>query len=271
MSILGLIPGTHGLVSLGASYWGESEQDKINKVFLEWLKLQKAEAAEIFQTVTELMHRLNLDDDKTRERVESPVYLALLRKAFRNWSAAESETKREAIRNLLANAAKASICQDKVLVLFLGWIEKFDEMHFSVIKAVYSNPGSSRADIWEIIGEDQSVREDSAEADLFKLLISDLSAGRIIRQERHVTHNGQFLKDRATSKTKRSSTMISAFEDGKPYQLTELGKQFVHYCLNDIVPKIGFNNPPQQESAETQNDAPIDGAAADFSFYNEHN
>jgi hypothetical protein len=33
--------------------------------------------------------------------------------------------------------------------------------------------------------------------------------------------------------------MASAFDDDKEYELTELGKQFVHYTMNEIVPKIG--------------------------------
>jgi hypothetical protein len=30
----------------------------------------------------------------------------------------------------------------------------------------------------------------------------------------------------------------SAFEDTKPYVLTELGRQFVHYTMNEVVPRI---------------------------------
>ena len=33
--------------------------------------------------------------------------------------------------------------------------------------------------------------------------------------------------------------MTSAFDDEKQYELTELGKQFVHYTMNEIVPRIG--------------------------------
>jgi hypothetical protein len=32
--------------------------------------------------------------------------------------------------------------------------------------------------------------------------------------------------------------MDSAFEDTKPYVLTELGKQFVHYTMNELVRRI---------------------------------
>jgi hypothetical protein len=32
--------------------------------------------------------------------------------------------------------------------------------------------------------------------------------------------------------------MASAFDDEKEYELTELGKQFVHYTMTEFVPKI---------------------------------
>jgi hypothetical protein len=32
--------------------------------------------------------------------------------------------------------------------------------------------------------------------------------------------------------------MKSAFDDKDQYELTELGKQFVHYVLNDIIPRL---------------------------------
>jgi hypothetical protein len=42
--------------------------------------------------------------------------------------------------------------------------------------------------------------------------------------------------------------MESAFEDTKPYVLTELGKKFIHYVMEDVVPQIGTtsSNAPAQ-------------------------
>lgn len=242
LAILGLIPFTQGILSFAAGSWGEAEQDNVNKVIMEWLRLQKAEVEEISRTVFELMERLDLGDEETRKRVESPEYLRLMRRAFRNWSAAESETKREAIRNLLSHAGSTKICTDEVLNIFLGWIEWLNEMHFAVIKAIYKEPESSRADIWDAIGGRRDVTDNSAEADLFKFLIDELTRARIIRQQRMVNRAGQFVKSKPVRKPGRSSTMLSAFEDGKPYVLTELGQQFVHYCLTDVVRKIRDNS-----------------------------
>ena len=36
----------------------------------------------------------------------------------------------------------------------------------------------------------------------------------------------------------RGSTLTSAFDSEKPYELTELGQWFVHYTMNEIVPRI---------------------------------
>lgn len=33
--------------------------------------------------------------------------------------------------------------------------------------------------------------------------------------------------------------MASAFDDDKPYELTELGSQFIHRVLNEVVPRLG--------------------------------
>ena len=54
------------------------------------------------------------------------------------------------------------------------------------------------------------------------------------------TANGQFLRRRQPSRNGPSSnTMESAFEDSKPYVLTELGKQFVHYTMSEVVQRLG--------------------------------
>jgi len=41
--------------------------------------------------------------------------------------------------------------------------------------------------------------------------------------------------------------MESAFEDTKPYVLTGLGKQFVHYTMSEVVPRIGSDNDPEKK------------------------
>ena len=33
--------------------------------------------------------------------------------------------------------------------------------------------------------------------------------------------------------------METPFEETKPYVLTELGKQFIHYVMEDVAPQLG--------------------------------
>ncbi len=170
-------------------------------------------------------------------RLQSPEYLKIVRKCFRDWSAAESETKRQMVRNLLVAAATSKICTDDVVRLFIEWIEKYSEPHFKVLKDVYQSPGSTRADIWNRV-YGAAVRGDSAEADLFKLLVHELSLGHIIRQHRTTDSSGNFLKQPAKRTGSQSPYVKSAFDDEKPYELTELGKQFVLYTMNEVMPRL---------------------------------
>ena len=218
----------------------------MNGFFEHWLKMLQAEMAEKAQTILEIMARLDMNDEKTAQRVASPEYQSLVRKAFRDWAGAESEEKRKLVRNILAHAADASITSDDVVRLFLQWISTYSEFHFVVIRAIYNDRGVTRARIWEKVGKEE-VREDSAEADLFKLLIRDLSTGSIIRQVREKDYAGNFLRKPAQTRRKGVSaptTVESAFEDTKGYELTDLGQQFVHYAMSDIPPRIEFAPPP---------------------------
>jgi hypothetical protein len=246
LACLGAVPGIGGAIAGIASTWSEKEQAEFNHIFQAWLKLQEDEIREIGVTIFEVMARLDQNDEEIRKRVESPEYLRLVKKCFRDWSAAESEEKRRLIRNLLSNAAATKICSDQVISMFITWIDMYSEPHFAVIREVYKQPGSTRHDIWAAI-HGQDVREDSAEADLFKLLIHDLSTGHVFRQHREVDYYGRFVKSPAKRRTGQTSqVMTSAFDDEKQYELTELGKQFVHYTMNEIVPRIAASAPTSE-------------------------
>jgi hypothetical protein len=243
---IGAIPLAGGVLSAGAGAWSERDQERINDFLKHWLEMLLAEMKEKRQTILEITARLDMHDEKIAERVKSTEYQALLRKAFRDWAGTESEEKRKLVRNLLSNAAAASFVSDDVVKLFLEWIRDYSELHFSVIGAIYNDAGVTRAGIWQKFGR-AAVREDSADADLFKLIIHDLSTGRIIRQHRETDYAGNFIakqhrKGPALPKgTQR--TMKSAFDDEEEYELTSLGQQFVHYAMTDVPPKIEFKKP----------------------------
>jgi len=239
MALLGgAIPFVGGAVSGAAGSWSEAEQDYFNRVAANWMQLQKDEIKEIGVTIAEILSRIDLNDENIRKRIESSEYLALLKKAFRDWSAAESDEKRILIRNLLTNAIVNKFCTDDVVRLFIQWIDSYSETHFKVIRHVYKNEGCTRAAMWKGI-EGARVREDSAEADLFKLLIHDLSTGHIIRQHREKDYYGNYIKAVPQRGKATSGTMTSAFEDEKQYELTELGKQFVRYTVEGVMARIG--------------------------------
>lgn len=238
----GLIPFAGGLISAAASTWGEHEQDRMNDFFRHWIEMIRAELEEKQQTILEIMQRVDLRDEEIAKRVESPEYQSLLRKSFRDWAGAESEEKRGFVRNVLSNAAVTSLCSDDVVRLFLDWIKNLSELHLMVIGKFYNQNGITRREVWARLGRDP-VREDSAEADLFRLLIRDLSTGGIIRQHRETDWSGNFLKAKPQRQGKGMSSNVhkSAFDDGDRYELTALGTQFVHYAMTDVPIKLTYS------------------------------
>ncbi len=234
----GAIPWVGGIASGVAGAWGEQNQAEFNEILQAWLKLQEDEIKEIGITMAEILMRLDLNDETIAERIRSPAYLSLIRKCFRDWAAAESEEKRRIVRDLLSNAAATRLCPDDVIRLFIEWISSYSEAHFRVIRDIYQHPRSTRLEIWRRI-HGERVREDSAEADLFRLIIRDLSTGAVVRQSRQTDGQGRFVKGKTERKGSSSSPyMKSAFDNEKPYELTQLGEWFVHYTMNEIVPRI---------------------------------
>lgn len=240
----GIVPFAGGLFSAAAGAWSENEQDKVNKFFRQWIKMLEDEIREKEQTIMEIMIRLDIHDEEINKRLESKEYQSLIKKTFREWSGAESEDKRIYIRNILANAAATNIASDEVVRLFIDWLKTYSELHFKVIAKIYQrgSGGASRGDVWGDLGKD-IVPENSAEADLFKLLFRDLSTGGVIRQHRDVDYYGNFVAKTPQKRTKGMSggPLTSAFDNEDSYELTELGKQFVHYAMNDLPLKIEYN------------------------------
>ena len=69
------------------------------------------------------------------------------------------------------------------------------------------------------------------------MLINDLSQGEVIHQSKEVDTQGNYLKRKPQKRNPRR-TLQSAFEDTKPYVLTPLGEQFVHYVMSDLAPQL---------------------------------
>jgi hypothetical protein len=236
---LGSVPWIGGLLGASAALHAENEQGQVNELLRRWLEEHRQRISQLGDTLSEMAERLEQLGNEVEHRLQDENYLSLVRQGFRVWDQASAGSKRDYVRRTLTNAASTKLCSDDVVRIFLSWIERYDEAHFRVIRALFRNRGATRGLIWdEISGAD--VREDSAEADLFKMLIFDLSTGHVVRQIRVKTEDGDFLVKRRTRPAGiRKTTVESAFEDSKPYELTSIGEQFVTYALNEALPRIG--------------------------------
>jgi hypothetical protein len=237
----GAIPLACGVLAAAASAWSERDQARINEFLHHMLEMLNAEMREKEQTILEISARIDMQDERVSERIKSPAFQSLLRKAFRDWAGTESDQKRIYIRNILTNAAGSTMATDDVVKLFLEWIKNYSELHFAVIGAIYNSAGITRGGVWRKLGR-QVVRDDTSDADLFRLIFRDLSTGGIVRQHRETDYHGQFLAKRKSTPAPKGTvkTMKSAFDEEEQYELTALGDQFVHYAMTDVPPKIEF-------------------------------
>lgn len=249
----GMIPYLGGFLAAAAAAWSEEEQTKAHDLLRQWVQMLEDELREKGRTITEIVARIDMQDEEISRRVESDEFQRLLKKSFRKWSSIDSESKREKIRNILSNAAATRLVSDDVVALFIDWIEKYTDFHFEVISAIYQKEGISRGEIWTSLGR-QAVAENSAEADLYRMLIRDLSTGGVIRQHRRVDYHGNFMPKPRQKPVKGGKPMVSAFDRFEPYELTELGKQFVHYAMNELAPRLEYD-----EAVITPEDGVVEG------------
>lgn len=246
LAALGSIPWVGGFLSAAADFKLEEDGIRENNLRTQWLEEHEEKLKRLSTTLNEIAARFEELGEQIDERIQSDDYLDLVRKAFRTWDEADTDEKRKYVANLVTNASSTSLTSDDVVTLFIDWLDTYHEAHFAVIREIYREPGPTRFDIWEAI-HGAIPREDSAEADLFRMLIRDLSTGGVIRQARDTTEDGQFLRKPRQRRTRpASTTMESSFEDTKPYVLTELGKQFVHYTMTEMVPRIGAEGQPEE-------------------------
>lgn len=240
IAALSSIPWVGGLFSAASSFSAEKDQEKVDDLHRLWLAEHEEKATELIGTLREIFERLDNFSDEIVERLESPEFLALVKKSFRSWDEADTDEKKQMLKKLITNAAAIKLCSDDLVRLFILWIDQYHEAHFMVIREIYHDPGVTRGEIWDKVRGPRP-RDDSAEADLFRLLIRDLSTGGVVRQEREADAYGRFQRKRRTGQSHAAAigVMESAFEESKPYVLTELGKQFVHYVMDDVVPQLG--------------------------------
>jgi hypothetical protein len=239
LAALSAIPWVGSLLGAAGTWTGEVEQGQQSELQRLWLEEHQAKLTRLGITLASIIERFEDFGEELQERIQSEEYLTLVRRAFRSWDQAETEEKREYIRRLISNAGGTRLCPDDLVRLFISWIDLYHESHFAVVREIYQNPGNTRGGIWRAI-HGGTVRENSAEADLFKLLIRDLTTGGMIRQQRPTNEYGEFMRKQKQAAARRASpTMKSAFDDVDEYELTELGQQFVHYTMDELVSRLG--------------------------------
>lgn len=239
LAALGSIPWVGGVLAATATFKFDEAGVRQDNLRNQWLEEHHQKLGLLRGTLSEVFNRIQGLGEEINDRLESQEYLGLIRKAFREWDQADTEEKQRLIVQLVTNAAGVRICSDDILRLFLDWIEVYHEAHFAVIREVHKNEGPTRYDIWTAVYGKDIPRDDSAEADLYKMLIRDLSTGGVIRQARETDSSGRFRKKTSPPRRLTSTgVMESAFEDTKQYVLTELGKQFVHYTMNELVTRL---------------------------------
>ncbi|HND50001.1 MAG TPA: hypothetical protein PLL95_15645, partial [Anaerolineales bacterium] len=178
---LGSIPWVGGFLSAAADFKFQEGDMREDNLQTQWLEEHTRKLARLSETLNYIASRFETLGEQIDERIQSEQYLDIVRKAFRTWDEADTDEKRKYIANLITNAGGTKLTSDDVIRLFIDWLDLYHEAHLAVIREIYQNPGSTRYDIWEAI-YDNFPREDSAEADLYKMLIRDLSIGGVIRQ-----------------------------------------------------------------------------------------
>ncbi len=256
IAALGGIPWVGGvvsasIVSASAAFRAGEADTKRDELLKEWLQEHQEKLQRLRDTLGQMVSRLEGFGDQFEERITGQDYLVLVRKTFRQWDQADTDEKRRLLVQLITNSAGTRIVSDDIVRLFLDWIDTYHEIHFAVIQRIYHGSGPTRYDMWAAIYGEPVPRDDSAEADLFRMVIRDLSVGGVIRQPRESDAAGRFKKRTRPPRRGSSGTMESAFEDSKQYVLTGLGAQFVHYTMTELVPRLESGSPQAPDGANT--------------------
>src|SRR5216684_986897 len=167
LAALGSIPWVGGFISAAASMKTEERGIKKDNLQTQWLEEHTKKMEKLGGALADITARFESLGEKIDERIQSEEYLGLVRHAFAAWDRAQTDEKRRYVGNLVGNAAGTRLCSDDVVRLFIDWLDRYHEAHFSVIREIFQNPGATRYDIWMAI-HGRLVREDSAEADLFQ-------------------------------------------------------------------------------------------------------
>jgi len=224
-------------LSLIANLKGESDQEGLNNAFNLWLKEHEEKIKELINTVNEILDRLSSFRQDVQKRIESKEYIALVKKSFRVWDQVDTPDKRQMIKKLLIAAGAITLCPDDQIRLFIDWIEGYHESHFAIMKEIYVNGPISNGEIWDNINPGQNrPKDNSADAKLFSYFIRELNLGGIIERPRDVNDLGQRIRSpkQKTISSSAGDALPSIFDESKDWILSELGKEFIQYVMQDV-------------------------------------
>ena len=109
-----------GVIAAAASLSAESDQQKISDLQKLWLEEHKAKILELGTTLNDIFDRLDSLGPEIQQRIESPAYLALVRKSFRSWDEADTQDKKQILKKLIANAGGKNLRPDDLIRLFIN-------------------------------------------------------------------------------------------------------------------------------------------------------
>lgn len=233
-----------GFLGAIANLKGETDQDDINLFVRLWLQEHKDKIKELMTTINEILIRLDGFGEDVQKRIESPEYLNLVRKTFRAWDQTDTVEKRFMLKKLLENAGAINLCPDDQIRLFIDWVEKYHESHFAVMREIYLNQRITKGQIWDNLHPEGRPLDNSAQAGFFSYLMRELNLGGIIHLERTSNAYGQNIKKthHSSSTLSKSETHESPFENTKHWVLSELGKEFVRYVMEDVDLQLETSN-----------------------------
>lgn len=232
VAALGVLPWIGSLLSASAALHAERQQQEVNLVVQRWLDEHEARLVALRASLASVADRVDALGEGAVARLNHEAFLPLVRRAYQGWDRAQHKAKRQLFERLLVSAAglDGDGWQGDRVRLFVDWIDRYDAAHFRIVSALNARPGLTRLGIWRATGRDGALpREDSSEADLYRMLVHDLSAGRVMRQVRRTDAHGRFLR---TARGRAIGPFLaSSFDDRAPYELSELGRDFVRFVL----------------------------------------
>jgi hypothetical protein len=108
LAALSSIPWVGGVLAAAATFKFDEAGVQQDDLRTQWLHEHQQRLIDLRATLDGIFARFDSLGDDIDERIESPEYLGLVRKTFRQWDQADTNEKRQLVVNLVTNAAGTS-------------------------------------------------------------------------------------------------------------------------------------------------------------------